>query len=91
MVHNQSMMSICILEIFNVYDHSFDSFVVGIVYIKTRLHHQKFIQQQHSLLKHDQTSTIVLLDLTVVYQILFIVTPVPQRKNGKQNGLKEHD
>ena len=52
--------------------HSFDSFVVGIVYIKTRLHHQKFIQQQHSLLNHDQTSTIVLLDLTVVHQILFI-------------------
>ena len=71
--------------------HSFDSFVVGIVYIKTRLHHQKFIQQQHSLLKHDQTSTIVLLDLTVVYQILFIVPPAPRRKNGKQNGLKEHD
>lgn len=71
--------------------HSFDLFVVGIVYIKTGLHHQKFIQQQHSLLNHDQTSALLVLDLTVVYQILFIVPLAPWRKNGKQNGLKEHD
>jgi len=71
--------------------HSFDLFVVGIVYIKTRLHYQKFIQQQHSLLNDDQTSTLVLLDLTVVYQILFIVPLAPRRKNGKQNGPKKHD
>lgn len=54
MVHKQSMMSVAVFLKYSTY-HSFALFVVGIVYIKTRLHHQKFIQQQHSLLNDDQT------------------------------------